>query len=459
MCDQSTLSEFEDNSGSEPESYKCQICGDIFDSAKGRGIHIGYSHGEEEIKQVLLTELQSLSKKLDKTPSQRDMDKQGAHGHKTYQKKFGSWNKALTEAGLVVNKEHSISKSDLIDELVRLSNELGRTPTSRDMAKDGEYGTSTYANKFDSWNDALQEAGFEPTRERSVSREFLIDELKRVTEKLGKPPNTTEMKKHGCYGVSTFSSEFGTWNKALKTADVGTNKEKNIPKSDLLAEIHNLSEKLGRTPSAIDMTKKGGYGVGAYERSFGSWNGAIQQAGFEVNNRSNIPKTELLDALQCLGDDLDRTPTAVDMEQEGQFGWATYKTAFGSWNDALIEAGYGPHNSLNPDHLDHTVDSVYEIKIADILLDIGVEYKNEGIEISYDTGRTYRPDFVTNNYVIEVKGEDWGMVYDKQVTDKQKAEAAMNALDKCEYVVVGTELPADIHIPWENREAVRDLFD
>jgi hypothetical protein len=147
------------------------------------------------------------------------------------------------------------------------------------------------------------------------------------------------------------------------------------------------------------------------------------------------------------------------MEQEGQFGWATYKTAFGSWNDALIEAGYGPHNSLNPDHLDHTVDSVYEIKIADILLDIGVEYKNEGIEISYDTGRTYRPDFVTNNYVIEVKGEDWGMVYDKQVTDKQKAEAAMNALDKREYVVVGTELPADIHIPWENREAVRDLFD
>jgi len=50
-------------------------------------------------------------------------------------------------------------------------------------------------------------------------------------------------------------------------------------------------------------------------------------------------------------------------------------------------------------------------------------------------------------------------VYNKEVTAKDKAEAAMNAVDKREYVVVGAELPADIHIPWEERERIRGLFE
>ena len=97
--------------------------------------------------------------------------------------------------------------------------------------------------------------------------------------------------------------------------------------------------------------------------------------------------------------------------------------------------------------------------IADILLDVGVEYENEGIEITYDDGRTYTPDFVTESYVIEVKGQDWGELYGKEVTAKYKAEAAMNALDERDYVVIGTELPADIHIPWSERETIRGLFE
>jgi len=50
-------------------------------------------------------------------------------------------------------------------------------------------------------------------------------------------------------------------------------------------------------------------------------------------------------------------------------------------------------------------------------------------------------------------------MYNKEVTAKDKAEAAMDALDEREYVVVGTELPADIHIPWEDRETIPELFE
>jgi len=580
VVEQSNLTDFGTGEDSETDLYECEICGREFDSAKGRGIHRAKAHDEDEIKQVLITELQRLVDELGRTPGLRDMNQQGAHSSKTYQKKFGSWNEALKQAGIEINNEHDIAKSDLLDELIRLKNLLGRTPTSRDMAEKGKYGTSNYPNKFGSWNDAVREAGLEPTRDREVPREDLVAELKRVTEELGKPPNTEEMKEHGCYGVSTCSNEFGTWNEALKTAGVGTNKEKNVPESDLLAELRRLNEDVDGGLIASHMRRMGKFSVGTYSRKFGSWNDALREAGVELSNRSDIPKSELLAELQRLNEELGRTPTVEDMWEEGRFGSATYHTAFGSWNDAireadlgvnvrsdiperellgqiqsladdlsrtperrdmdqhgqfdsttyssrfgswnealkrvgfepirrtdipetelideiqrladtlnrpptrdemehqgefsssiyarrfgtwtdaLIEAGYEPHKALNPDYLDHRVDSAQELVIADILLDAGIEYKNEGIEIAYDDDdRIYTPDFVTEGYVIEVKGQDWGKVYNKEVTAKRKAEAATNALDKREYVVVGTKLPADIHIPWKDRQKIGELFE
>jgi hypothetical protein len=577
--DQLSLSDFAASEPHETELYVCEICDRGFDSAKGRGIHRAKAHDEEEIKQVLITELQRLANKLERTPELRDMNEHGAHSSKTYQKKFGSWNEAIEEAGFETNKEGSIAKSDLRDELERLADQLGRTPTSRDMAEDGKYATSNYSRKFGSWNDAVREVGLEPTRDRDVPREELIDEIQRLAEELGGPPTVAEMKEHGDYGVKTCSNEFGTWNEALKTAGVGTNREKDVAQSDLLAEIHRLNENVEGGLIASHMRKMGKFSVGTYGRKFGSWNDALRKAGVELSNRTDIPKSELLAELERLNEELGRTPTVEDMWEEGRFGSATYETAFGSWNDALreanldvnvrsdipekellseiqslsdeisktpesremdqrgkfdsttyssrfgswnealkqagfdpllrsdipeselideihrladtlnrpptrdemeyqgrfsssiysrrfgtwtdslIEAGYGPHKALNPDYLDHRVDSAQELVIADILLDVGVEYENEGIEITYDDGRTYTPDFVTESYVIEVKGQDWGELYGKEVTAKSKAEAAMNALDERDYVVIGTELPADIHVPWPERETIRGLFE
>lgn len=571
MDEQSSLADFEINPDSEPESYECEICGDVFDSSKGKGIHRARSHSEEEIKQVLLAELQDLAAELSKTPSQRDMTQRGGASAKTYQKKFGSWNKALREAGLEVNKEQNIAKSDLIDELLRLADELERTPTSRDMAENGKYASSNYTNKFDSWNDAVREAGLDPTRYRDIPRQKLLSELERLTEELGHTPTAPEMTQHGCFSQNAYWREFGSWNSALKEANIGINREKNISESDLVNELHRLGEELGQTPSAADMDNEGRFSVGTYERQFGSWNEAIKEAGLDLNNRSDIPKLELLNAIQRLADEMGQTPTAVDMEQEGEFGWATYKSTFGSWNtavrmaglkpnvrndiaeldlikelqrledelghvpgrremdrdgqfdsttymstfgtwndalqeagltpnaywdipeselleelqrlaevldrtpirdemesqgkfsysvyaqrfgswnDALVEAGLDPNKVINPDHLDHIVRSTWELEVANTLLELDVEYEYESVKIEYGEGRIYTPDFVTGQYVIEVKGAIYA-------NEREKAKAAKSELDNKQYVVIGAKLPADIHIPWEDREAIYDLI-
>lgn len=110
-------------------------------------------------------------------------------------------------------------------------------------------------------------------------------------------------------------------------------------------------------------------------------------------------------------------------------------------------------NVQEPGHLDHLVRSTWEMEIAEILTKLDVEYEYEGIQITWTGERIYTPDFVTDEYVIEVKGRVFEDRY-----EREKARAAMNVLDNREYVVVGTELPCDIHIPWEDRESLTELI-
>jgi hypothetical protein len=323
------------------------------------------------------------------------------------------------------------------------------------MAENGKYSTAIYSRRFGSWNDAVQEAGLEPIRERCVPTEELLNELDRVGEKLGHAPTTVQMKRYGDYGVSTYTSEFGTWNDAVLEAGFEPVREKNVSEADLIDAIHSLSDDLCRTPSAFEMDKVGEYSVGAYERRFGSWNNALQEAGFDLNNRSGIPDDELIAELRNLASRLDRTPRAIDMDSEGQHGSATYTTSFGSWAEALNKANLEHERISHPDHLDHLARSGYEVEVAEILLDIGVEYEYEGLVIEYEDNRTYTPDFVTEQYVIEVKGH----VYRNE---KKLAELALEKLSEKQYVVIqdsGPKIPADVHISWDERGKVRRLFE
>lgn len=107
-----------------------------------------------------------------------------------------------------------------------------------------------------------------------------------------------------------------------------------------------------------------------------------------------------------------------------------------------------------PDHLDHPVRSDWELAVANLLTDHDIQYQYEPMSIGYGEGRTYTPDFVTDDYIIEVKGR----IFDGG-SEKQKARAAMDALHEREYVVVGTVLPADHHFSWDERDAITALFD
>ena len=54
-----------------------------------------------------------------------------------------------------------------------------------------------------------------------------------------------------------------------------------IPREDLLAEIHRFTDELGQVPVIADLDEHGQYSIKGYLREFDGWDAAITTAGYE----------------------------------------------------------------------------------------------------------------------------------------------------------------------------------
>ncbi len=109
------------------------------------------------------------------------------------------------------------------------------------------------------------------------SDESLLNELRRVAEKIGKDTlSQREYKQHARTGVNTIVSRFGSWNAALKKAGFSVKMQRNISDEELFAEIGNLWDRLGRQPTRDEMNRLGKFSEGPYRRKFGSWQKAVE---------------------------------------------------------------------------------------------------------------------------------------------------------------------------------------
>ncbi|WP_432277037.1 homing endonuclease associated repeat-containing protein [Halobacterium salinarum] len=170
----------------------------------------------------LLGELHRLHRLLGKVPSEDDMAERGGYGVSTYRTRFGSWSEAIEAAGWEPNPDRTHRSDEALQaELYRLRDELGQVPTSRDMDTHGEFSRGVYRNRWGSWNEAIEEAGL-PTRTHGMelSRTELIAELRRLADELGRCPTTTDMNEHGEYSHSIYYNEFESWRSALEAASL-----------------------------------------------------------------------------------------------------------------------------------------------------------------------------------------------------------------------------------------------
>jgi hypothetical protein len=172
----------------------------------------------------------------------------------------------------------SVSEAELINELHRLYTELSKVPSFQEMNEHGKYSVYIYTQEFGSWNDAVEAAGYTPRANReSRSKKELITELNRLAGDDDQPPSKREMLKNGSFSPETYSLKFGSWNTALEAAGFSPRTQgQHITDDALRSELKTLTEQLGQKPTTTDMSEKGAYSPGTYIRRFGSWKEALE---------------------------------------------------------------------------------------------------------------------------------------------------------------------------------------
>ena len=106
----------------------------------------------------LLADLKSVASKLGATTvSQPQYRQSGRYDETTAARRFGSWNKALLAAGLMLSNEINISDERLFDNILTLWQHFGRQPRRSELARAPSIiSQSPYNRRFRSWTSALE---------------------------------------------------------------------------------------------------------------------------------------------------------------------------------------------------------------------------------------------------------------------------------------------------------------
>lgn len=175
------------------------------------------------------------------------------------------------------------------------------------------------------------------------SCEELLEHLVSFSEELGKSPTTEDLREtENRPSVTTYVRRFGSWNEAKRKAGLEIYEvPEKYSDEDLLDSIKALEQELGKSPSQEDIAQSDEYpDPMTYKTRFGTWNEAKRLAGVEIERQGGeISDEELLTDLKRVDELLDGKVTQDDYREEGRYSVPSYQRRFGTWNDAKAEAG------------------------------------------------------------------------------------------------------------------------
>lgn len=181
-------------------------------------------------KTELLEHIRALATELGRPPTLEDLNADDDRpSFKPYRRVFDTWNAALTAAGFDPNHAMShtepegYSDAELLTHIQELAEELGRPPTQNEMHQaDNRPSESTYKRRFESWTNAIEEAGFDSGRKTSsYSEAELLDLLRDLATELGETPSVQQLNAAEDYpSRAVYRNRFGSWSAALEAANL-----------------------------------------------------------------------------------------------------------------------------------------------------------------------------------------------------------------------------------------------
>ena len=240
--------------------------------------------------QELIERIKEKATSLGRVPRRRDFTEA-----RTISARFDGFNNALKLAGLVPTMKF-MPNDELVLILKKWANRSGRTPRKSDFDTDISLPSSDlYTSRFGSWNKALSVAGLDVNIQTSpdYSDSELMELLKRECYRI-QPTSQMEFDKKRNKGVPTaryFSKRLNKkWSDLLLSIGIDEKKIffRSIPEDTILEMISDVKDKLGHPPSTAEFDaqiKK--ITSDAIEIRFGKpWNEIIKKAGFQPSSKT-----------------------------------------------------------------------------------------------------------------------------------------------------------------------------
>ena len=197
-----------------------------------------------------------------------------------------------------MSKKHS--NKELLAELRRVTNLLGRPPKSKEMSMYSIFSVNSYKRAFGGLSNAILSIGEVPFFIRNQSTKTIINELKTFYEVAGEVPTIKNYFKNCSTSYPTFRklTNYKPWHIVLKEIGVSNEElnglaKKNITNEELKNEVIRLKNLFGRYPTYYDMISDGIFSAGTYEQRFGSWVKAMHKLGFSDYEIQSIYKNQI----------------------------------------------------------------------------------------------------------------------------------------------------------------------
>lgn len=189
------------------------------------------------------------------------------------------------------------TRTDMIEDIQRVFSDASIPPTTANYREYGEYSFNSVYSHFDSWKDAKDAAGVdrETTNPSKIDGETLLSDISRVNDLVEEVVTYADYEEHGEYSMSVVERRFDGWVNARIEAGIDSKPaaHNRISKEEAKRALNKLADELGRTPRRSDIEDFGEYSYSMYERKFGSWNEALTNSGFDVNQPTEAETIEI----------------------------------------------------------------------------------------------------------------------------------------------------------------------
>ncbi|MCX7425670.1 MAG: HNH endonuclease [Planctomycetia bacterium] len=176
---------------------------------------------------------------------------------------------------------------------------------------------------------------------RNISKQQVVDDIRRVATKLGKDSNGTltiqEYEKHGSFDPGVARRACGSWFDAISEAGLCPSRLLSVSAEDCIADLGNVARKLGKSSvTQREYSAHGKYSPKPLLRHFGSWFAAIAAAGLERTRTLHVTEQDYFENLEAVWVRLGRQPTYSEMRKPfSKYSVGAYVCRFGSWRGAL----------------------------------------------------------------------------------------------------------------------------